>query len=159
MNECSVKHSRMLTNPENLVKVGPWDSVINCLEVGLLKVKNKRNRSRIYSRPGRLNDRQLSFGPVSWLLLKIDLLINSRAICFANVLFFFFLVVQLFTRNFRINWTDFQVFSSLATFAWRRHALLDALGISTEFWGGDQYSVLFHLFARGHHCYATRATR
>ena len=42
--------------------------------------------------------------------------------------------------------------SSLATFA----LLLNFAGISTEFF---EYSVLFHLYARGRHCYAARATR
>jgi len=37
--------------------------------------------------------------------------------------------------------------------------LLDLAGISTEFLWGDHYSVLFHLYARGRHCYAARATR
>jgi len=32
--------------------------------------------------------------------------------------------------------------------------LLDLAGISTEFFGGDQHSVLFRLFARGRHCSA-----
>jgi len=45
--------------------------------------------------------------------------------------------------------------SSLATFA----LLLDVAGIcSTEFFCGDHYSVLFHLYARERHCYAARAT-
>jgi len=37
--------------------------------------------------------------------------------------------------------------------------LLDLAGISTEFPGGYHYSVLFHLNARGRHCYAVRTTR
>jgi len=37
--------------------------------------------------------------------------------------------------------------------------LLDPAAISTEFSGGDHYSVLFHSYARGRHCYAARATR
>jgi len=45
--------------------------------------------------------------------------------------------------------------SSLATFA----LLLDLAGISTVFFWGNHYSVLFHLYARWRHCYATRATR
>jgi len=45
--------------------------------------------------------------------------------------------------------------SSLATFA----LMLDLAGISTEFFCGNHYSVLFHLYARRRHCYAARATR
>jgi len=45
--------------------------------------------------------------------------------------------------------------SGLATFA----LLLDLMGISTGFFGDDHYSVLFHLCARGRHCYAALATR
>jgi len=43
----------------------------------------------------------------------------------------------------------------LATFA----LLLDLAGISTEFFWDDHFSILFHLYARGRHCCATRATR
>jgi len=44
--------------------------------------------------------------------------------------------------------------SGLAKFA----LLLDVAGISTEFFRSDHYAVLFHLYARGRHCYAAQAT-
>ena len=48
--------------------------------------------------------------------------------------------------------------SSISILTTQRHCLT-LRGICTEFFWGDHYSVLFHLYARGRHCYAARATR
>jgi len=55
----------------------------------------------------------------------------------------------------RVKGVHHSSISSLATFA----VLLDLAEISTKFFWGDHYSVLFHLYDRGRHCYAARATR
>jgi len=61
---------------------------------------------------------------------------------------------NLFTRSSEYTPSSISTGVSLATFAWRRHC-------GHQYWvlWGDQYSVLFRLFARRRHCYAALATR